>query len=419
MGKVKYLRVLESLLGIVAFGFVVFPKLSGLLIIVLSLYIILGYFKKKIHFKLNTISILLILYYSLYLIGVIFTHNQHQANIYLENKLSFVIFPLVFSFKSVKINLKFPFLGFILGTTIVLFSGINNSLNCYSSTGLFECFLATKISPVHHPTYLAAYVFFSMGIMWCGLQLKLAYFSLKWILPLGVFFIIIHGFILSFSGLLYLIVTLLVFLLYQIKKRNSRFIFYLSILILPLLGYVSITEIPQIKGEWFSTKQYVDMYVKNPSKYVENRKYPMASSEIRIVMWIASINVFLEHPFGVGTGNVDEYLDKELIKLKQPVLIQSHYNPHNQFLQTGIEIGFIGLLILLSIIGFSTYFAFKHRNWLLLLLVGSLFFNSLFESMLQRQSGIVFYSFWICLLVLYSNQNSEQKIIEENGSTEF
>ena len=86
-------------------------------------------------------------------------------------------------------------------------------------------------------------------------------------------------------------------------------------------------------------------------------------------------------------------------------------NPHNQFFQTTIEIGIFGILILLSIIGYGFYTAFKENDYLLMLIVGSLFFNSLFESMLQRHSGIVIYTFWICLLsILYLNKEKDQKI---------
>jgi hypothetical protein len=45
--------------------------------------------------------------------------------------------------------------------------------------------------------------------------------------------------------------------------------------------------------------------------------------------------------------------------------------------------------------------------------VASLVVNSLFESMLQRQSGIVFYAFWMCLLTLISVTNTKIQAQEE------
>ena len=59
----------------------------------------------------------------------------------------------------------------------------------------------------------------------------------------------------------------------------------------------------------------------------------------------------------------------------------------------------IGLLLFIILIGSLLKFAFINRNYLILILVTSLIFNSLFESMLQRHSGIVFYCFWITLII--------------------
>jgi hypothetical protein len=55
---------------------------------------------------------------------------------------------------------------------------------------------------------------------------------------------------------------------------------------------------------------------------------------------------------------------------------------------------------------------------MLLILSASLAFNGLFESMLQRQSGIVFYSFWSVLLVVWSFQNQQNinQPIDESGA---
>jgi hypothetical protein len=62
--------------------------------------------------------------------------------------------------------------------------------------------------------------------------------------------------------------------------------------------------------------------------------------------------------------------------------------------------------------GFTTRFsdsevrsAHQEKSLLLLVLVTGFAFNALFESFFQRQSGIVFYSFWIPLLVMYVNQH--------------
>jgi hypothetical protein len=244
-----------------------------------------------------------------------------------------------------------------------------------------------------------------------GIRKKWMFFNLKWVLPLILFFIFMHGLLLSLSGILFLFIAISVVVIYWIKKTFSKLLFYISIIVLPFTCYLAITTIPQVKGEWYNAKFFVDEYLKSPSDFVKTRVSPMSGTEVRICMWTVSTRIFLKHPFGVGTGNVDEYLSNELIKLKQIDLSKKMYNPHNQFLQTGIEIGFLGLIIFVLIICYSIYFSLKFKNWIVLLLATNLFFNSLFESMMQRQSGIVFYSFWICFLVSlnYAIENSNHQ----------
>ena len=136
-------------------------------------------------------------------------------------------------------------------------------------------------------------------------------------------------------------------------------------------------------------------------------------------MWTVTLEEIALHPLGVGTGNVDAHLSGRLKKYGQLDLAKKdehgaiQYNPHNQFLQTGIEIGVLGLLALLFMVGVTWRIARQHKNYLLMAVVASLVLNSLFESILQRQSGIVFYSFWICLLVMMTTSFVKEELIEE------
>jgi O-antigen ligase len=77
---------------------------------------------------------------------------------------------------------------------------------------------------------------------------------------------------------------------------------------------------------------------------------------------------------------------------------KKQYNPHNQFLQITLEIGILGILLFFSLFVIGFKIAYKHGNWILAIVLFNLFFNSIFESMLQRQSGIVFYTLLICLI---------------------
>jgi O-antigen ligase len=90
-----------------------------------------------------------------------------------------------------------------------------------------------------------------------------------------------------------------------------------------------------------------------------------------------------------------------------------NYNPHNQYLQIAAELGIIGLLLFLGILLYGVVWAISSKNWLLTLVMLSLMFNCFFESMLQRQSGIVFYCFWICILTSVLSETKTKFVLKE------
>lgn len=82
------------------------------------------------------------------------------------------------------------------------------------------------------------------------------------------------------------------------------------------------------------------------------------------------------------------------------VSINGEYNAHNQFSDTIIAVGVIGLLLLLTFFAYPIILWIKNKNFdivffSLLLIVA---FNSLFESVLERQMGIMFFVFFYFLL---------------------
>jgi O-antigen ligase len=167
--------------------------------------------------------------------------------------------------------------------------------------------------------------------------------------------------------------------------------------------------IPPLKSQWDDAKHFTVDFIDNPTIFLSDTTNADNGSSVRLIMWTVATQIFKENPLGVGTANVDDYLYAKLTKLKQYKLAKKYYNPHNQYLQSGIEIGLIGLAVLLLLLIRVTSFAWKQRNYLLLFVVLNLAFNMLFESMLQRQSGIVFYTFWMCFLVVYSSHFSSTK----------
>lgn len=82
------------------------------------------------------------------------------------------------------------------------------------------------------------------------------------------------------------------------------------------------------------------------------------------------------------------------------VSINGEYNAHNQFSDTIIAVGVMGLILLITFFIYPIFLWIKNKNFdivffSLLLIVA---FNSLFESVLERQMGIMFFVFFYFLL---------------------
>ena len=390
-------KLIETLLGVFILVFCLSLKLSNIILIVLGLVVIYGVFKYRSSFKFNSINFSFLLLYLSYAVGVIFTKNESLAFFYLENKLPFVVFPFVFSFiDSSKLNFTRLNNFLITGVLALALMGFINGIHCKLYNLNEYCFSTTSFSFVHHPTY---YLVFNC-ISFCFLVIQ--FFKQKTTLTKVILYLlasfVIHILSLSLAGILFFAFAIFIFSIYFFYTKFSRTLFLISLFSLFLLSIITATKVRVLKNELNGAVKYVSSYSNSPSDFVKNSSYPMEGNNARLVMWTVAFQSCVEHPFGVGTGNVDETLQHKLIEFGQPELAKLNYNPHNQFLQTFLEIGFLGLFILIFIIIYSIYLGIKHKEYLLVIISLSLLFNGLFESMLQRQSGIVFYTLFFCLL---------------------
>ncbi len=132
---------------------------------------------------------------------------------------------------------------------------------------------------------------------------------------------------------------------------------------------------------------------------------------IRLDIWSTSIDVLKDKPItGFGTSNFQNRLNSEYIKLNKEYL--TNLNPHNQFLEFGLESGIIQVIVLLII--FITAFRYKGPNKSFIWSISILYLiNLIFESLLSRSWGITHFVFIYYLL--YSDINSDEKLINNKN----
>lgn len=419
--NLKYSTILTSSLGLILFllsvfpnkiktGQITIPNLIPIGILILVIVIVYGYIRKHITFKFNKITALFVLLYIIYLIGLGFSDFPDVGAKYLEYKLSLVIFPLLLMIQTKEpISLENTFIGLVIGCVVGALIGIYHGYVCYQDASSFNCFLSSSVSVIIHPTYFSVYTTIAIIALWIGYFKNFRFFTLTTVILLTLFLAIYTIFMMSLTGMLYLGLIIFGALLIAIYRYWKMIGVIGFIVATPVLLLMSYKFIPQVQHEIDDVIYYGKRYMDNSDNYFESLYYPYSGTESRLIMWKISLEQLKETPFGLGTGDVDHALQQRMEGQLHEEFVARNLNSHNQFLQTGLEIGFIGIIILILIPIFLSIEAIKNRDLLLFATAFSFLFNCLFESMLQRQSGVVFYVLVFCILTIpYSVRKSNE-----------
>jgi O-antigen ligase len=415
MKNYSYTKIFDYCLGAFSIITLLFQKQAALAYLVLIVLLIVGISKKKVKFTFNFTTFLFILFYGLYVFYALYTNHVSDAFRYFENKLTFIVLPLFFFFlPKEKMAFKWTIRGFLIAVLLLAIQSLVFSFSNYFKTHEIGSFISTRFSYQHHPSYASVFYTFALLVSWNQRKKNAENYSLYWLIPFSIIQLFAILACMSLAGLLFLLLFFIAVFIYFLATKIGRKRTILFSIVSPVLFYFVVMVTPPLKSQWDDAKHFTVTFVNDPSTFLKDPANAENGSGVRLIMWTIATQVLKEHPLGVGTANVDDYLYTKLTKLKQYKLAKKYYNPHNQYLQSGIEIGVIGLAVLLLLLIKATNLAWKQRNYLLLFIVVNLAFNMLFESMLQRQSGIVFYTFWITFLVVFgayfTNENKEKAL---------
>ncbi len=347
--------------------------------------------------KLGRIAIsLLIVLYGLYCLSMLYTNDVAEGFSILSHKLPMLIIPIYFlvggvSFLSHKRLLCLGYC-FTAGCTSLsiyfIFSCLWKILFADASYQIL--FFTHEIVP--HHTYSAMYFLLSMTFLYL-MERRYGSCMSAWMkIFIGVcilFLLIITFLIQSRSGVLCLIILCLAALcdiLFIRKKRRLGLI---------LTGMI-------LAGILSSTLLLDDRF--NRLNATLKEIVSGNTEDTRFEIWSNACQVIQQNPIlGVGIGD-------RMADLEANHRVQFHYsdtpwhpfNPHNQFLDTWVCVGILGLLTLISLFLLPLLHAWrsKPRNSLLLVFVFITAVAALVESILERQMGVIFFCFAYCLLLL-------------------
>lgn len=323
-------------------------------------------------------------FFTIQLLLVILIANNEEGYDKLRNLLPMLIIPLLLYFNKRKIDTKFfnfISISFIIGAVInvvvnsgyALFRGYIVPGKIQSIYFTYDSFAAPfKIQPIYLSIYYLIAIVFLISFF-----TKTNNKNFKKLI-IGTFFLLFFGMILL-SARMTILISLLVVplsLYFTIKKNKTVIISTFSIyIIFGLLFFFN----SNINERFLSVNDDVASY---------------SGLKLREKLWKKSLNVIKDSPvYGYSLGNYEEELMNEYKQTNFRRALRNKYNSHNQYLQTLLVSGVIGLVFFLYLLFGSIPEIIKSKDYIYLLFVMILSLSAITESIFQRQFGIMLFSF--------------------------
>lgn len=421
----------------------------------------------KAQLKYKWVYIIYAATWLIYLIGMIYTENQWFGWIQVSKKLGFLIFPVIFllSDMSYLTKKRIKAIGYAFVAGCLLFFLMHLSYAFYDvifNGATSERFFDEELMKLYYVQHSYVAMYAGLGLMFCFSEIfendnrKVKIINTLMYIGLVVLIILVR----SRAGLLWLVISFIlqwIWLTFIMKKKKAGLIATGVFLVM-------------VAGAWILFPQSVSRITLTiKSLTTENQ------ADHRLIQYKGYKSVIDENwLFGVGTGDrcdemeasyqrykagivekigpevaaeIDKYIDpekeyydpwmamREKIKKKaeecgrDPEMVNSYIieymyicyaidketNAHNMFLETLISVGIIGVIMLMAFFMIPLALWIKQRRFDMLFFsfLMMVFFNALFESVFERQQGIIFFCFFNMLLFTQAFINENQKVIDK------
>ncbi len=193
------------------------------------------------------------------------------------------------------------------------------------------------------------------------------------------------------------IVTLAILLMFLLIDTASKIHIFLCPLIIILFSFSLLRRVQNVAlaiAFFLAISALWAVFIVN-NDFTSDRikRFFVTTDYIRRRNWKTNIEVIKENlMFGVGTGDglaeLQDHREKFWMEYEQ------EYNSHNQYLEILLRTGLIGLLIFAAMLLVPLSASIKTKDYLYLAFILIFMVACLTESLLIRQKGIAFYSFF-------------------------
>ena len=347
------------------------------------------------------------LYYLVYLIGLLYTNNLEEGKQELILKSTIFIFPLIFASIQTRLDeSQFEWviwsfcIAVVLASLITFREGFTVIIDKDSGIPVLE-----KLVILHRP-YLGMYIVFV--IFYFSTQLYNYQYKNqeKYLLPAIMYLLIFLFLLKSKIALIALLFTaLFVFSLIMLRRRKSiiLLIFYTALFLLVFQYYYFLEH---------TVHELTHIYLIDDTI---PQTEPASDNQARKNIWNCSHTILKDNQafwFGMGTGDVEDQLLTCYASNGMKYELMHQFNAHNEFLQELLRHGIFGLIIFLLLICFTFWIGVQRANYFYISFILIFCVCSMTESMLSRQAGVVFFTFFNTFLLFKS-----QIILQKNHNS--
>lgn len=339
---------------------------------------------------------LVLLYFLIVFVGILYTNNREVAIGRIIRQLPLLIFPIgivlakIDGLETKKLKRVFVF-GCLFFCAISLITLLYNYSVNYELRYQYN-FVQLNMYHFHFPydtLYLnIAYVFLLFGT-----------FSKSFKRVCGVvFFIIIFLFGVRL-GMATFILLSFVYLILNIRKLLNKGNIIVALVIIILIGSL-LTASPYVKDKYYDTLSRIGLIDEKKISEIGKEYHKL---DLRKALWQSSVEVIKGKPiFGYGTAGEIKNLGNEYVN--QGLKNRGKLNSHNQYLSTTLQHGFVGLGMLVFILGYTFFCAVKNKKTDHVLVILVLAAGFMTESFLIRQKGVMVFTIFITLFLNYKDK---------------
>tara|TARA_R110002012_G_scaffold66614_1_gene174114 strand:- start:197535 stop:198788 length:1254 start_codon:yes stop_codon:yes gene_type:complete len=356
------------------------------------------------YFILNSLFLLLLLFSLLYSSNISYGLKTTQ------NTLSLIILPFVlfFLFDTISSNM--------VQRTLWAFTSACLVLTFYIYFEIFVSGVFTNITEFKfwknpfrdvlfnlrfidlHPSYYTIWILFSILFLVSELFQKKSFWA-KAIMMMMILFFLASAYLFSARApLLGFVIALLFQLIFQLPTARKRIYFTIFIL---LLATISVTQVSMLKT------RFVDEFKAQEFRPPVGQAH--TSTNIRIGIYMCVFEIFRKNIwFGVGVGDVKDELDLCFEQYHTRVY-DTGYNTHSSYFNLLLSGGIVSLALFIGVMFYQYFLAIQHKNYLYLsfLILMSVVF--LFENVLARMHGALFYGLFNSLFIKQILSEAEKK----------